>query len=79
MPFAFDEYSKLKVESDQRENEKGKEFLAFLAACQFLDEVLEVIALPEDIRKRLGHSSSALVAVTPETVKSLKATFKKVA
>jgi hypothetical protein len=33
--------------------------------------------LPEDLRKRLGQSSTALVAVTPETMKSLKATFKK--
>jgi hypothetical protein len=35
--------------------------------------VLDVIPLPDNIKKRLGHSSTALVAVTPETVKSFKA------
>ena len=76
---AFDEHAKLKLENDGRQTEKNREFMAFLTACQFLDEVLDVISLPDDIRKRLGHTSTALVAVTPETVKSLKATFKKAA
>lgn len=76
---AFDEYAKLKAESDKKQREKGQQFLAFLSACQTVDEVLDVIPLPDDIRKRLGHSSGALVAVTPETVKSLKATFKAAA
>jgi hypothetical protein len=44
-----------------------------------VEDVLEVISLPEDIRKRLGADSTALVAVTAEPVKSLKATFKKAA
>ena len=76
---AFDEYAKLKTDSDKRQREKEQEFLNFLGACQYVEEVLEVIPLPEDIRKRVGHESTGLVAVTPETVKSLKATFKKAA
>ena len=76
---AFDEYARLKGENDQKLAEKTQQFFSFLAACQFVDEVLDVISLPEDLRKRLGQSSTALVAVTPETVKSLKATFKKAA
>lgn len=76
---AFDDYAKVKAENDKKLTEKTGEFASFLAACQYVDEVLDVIPLPEDIRKRLGHSSTALVAVTPETVKSLKATFKKAA
>lgn len=74
---SFDEYAKLKTESDKRQHEKMQEFMSFLGACQCVEEVLEVIELPEDIRKRVGHESTGLVAVTPETVKSLKATFKK--
>lgn len=76
---SFDEYAKLKTESDKRQQEKERELNAFLSACQFLDEVTDVIPLPADILKRVGHESTALVAVTPETVKSLKATFKKAA
>lgn len=76
---AFDEHAKMRAENDKKQAEKSGEFIAFLAACQYVGEVLDVIPLPEGIRKRLGHSSTALVAVTPETVKSLKATFRKAA
>lgn len=76
---AYDEYAKLKDDSDKRQQEKEREFIAFLGACQSLDEVTDVIPLPADILKRVGHESTALVAVTPETVKSLKATFRKAA
>lgn len=76
---AYDEHAKLKLENDKKQQTKLNEFNAFLTACQYVDEVLDVITVPEDIRKRLGHSSTALVAVTPETVKSLKATFKAAA
>lgn len=75
----FDELAKLKTENDKKEQAKLNEFHAFLTACQYVDEVLEVIPLPDDIRERLGHTSTSLVAVTPETVKSLKATFRKAA
>lgn len=76
---AFDEYARLKKESDKRQQERTQEFLNFLGACQNLDEVLDVIPLPADIRERLGYEANSLVAVTPDTVKSLKATFKKAA
>jgi hypothetical protein len=76
---AFDDHAKLKAANDDTQKTKLDEFFSFLNACQFIDDVLDVIPLPGDIRKRLGHESTALVAVTPETVKSLKATFKKAA
>jgi hypothetical protein len=76
---AFDEYAKFKLNSDAEQQEKSMQFCNFLNACQSIDEVTDVIPLPADILKRVGHESTALVAVTPETVKSLKATFKKVA
>ena len=41
----FDEYAKLKAESDKQQQEKQRQFLSFLGACQSLDEVLEVIPL----------------------------------
>lgn len=76
---AFDDRAKLKTENDKKQREKLNQFYSFLAACQTVDEVLEVITLPDDIRKRLGHTSTALVAVSSDTVKSLKATFKAAA
>jgi hypothetical protein len=76
---AFDEHARLKGEFDKQHDQKRSEFTAFLNACQSVEDVLEVISLPDDLRRRIGHLSAALVAVTPETVKSLKDTFKKVA
>ena len=76
---AFDAHAKQRAEADKLENEKYGQFIAFLNACKTVEDVLEVISLPEDIRKRLGADSTALVAVTAETVKSLKQTFKKAA
>jgi hypothetical protein len=76
---AFDEYATLRKANDKLENDKSQCFRAFIIACVYLDEVLEVIELPEEIRERLGHRSTGLVAVTPETVASLKATFKQAA
>lgn len=76
---AFDLHAELKSDADKLEHEKHQQFISFLNACRTVDDLLEVIPLPEDIRKRLGADSTALVAVTAETVKSLKATFKKAA
>jgi len=76
---AYDEYAKVKKFNDKLESDKSQSFRAFVTACVYLDEVLEVIELPGEIRERLGHRSTGLVAVTPETVASLKATFKQAA
>jgi hypothetical protein len=76
---AFDEYATVKRANDKFQNDKWQSFRALAIACVYLDEVLEVIELPEEIRERLGHRSIGLVAVTPETVASLKATFKQAA
>ena len=76
---AFDLHAKHKLEADKLQQEKLGQFNGFLNACKTVEDFLEVIPLPEDIRKRLGADSTALVAVTAETVKSLKATFKKAA
>ena len=76
---AFDAHAKHKADADKLEQEKYGQFISFLNACKTVEDVLEVIPLPEDIRKRLGFESTALVAVTPETVRSLRSTFKKAA
>jgi hypothetical protein len=76
---AFDAHAKHKAEADKLQQEKIDQFTSFLIACKTVEDFIDVIPLPEDIRKRLGADSTALVAVTPETVKSLKATFKKAA
>jgi hypothetical protein len=76
---AFDDHAATKKASDKLENDKISSLLAFVRACKTVEEVLEVIDLPTDIRDRLGHQSMALVAVTADTVSSLRATFKQAA
>jgi hypothetical protein len=73
---AFDNHAAMKKENDKLEAEKIKSFMAFLTACRYVEEVLDVIDLPGDIRERLGQRSTGLVAVTPETVATLKKTFR---
>jgi hypothetical protein len=74
---ALDEYAKVKQGNDTLESGKAQDFRAFVTACVYLDEILEVIELPGEIRERLGRRSTGLVAVTPETVASIKATFSQ--
>lgn len=76
---AYDEHTKVKKENDKLEAEKLSQFRSFLVACRYIEDVEEVIEFPTDIRERLGHRSTALVAVTAETVVSLKATFNQAA
>jgi hypothetical protein len=72
---AYDLYAKLKQANDKLESERCKQFRDFLAACRCVQDVMEVIRLPDDTLRRLGQGSRALVAITPDTVESLKATF----
>ncbi len=76
---ALDDLVQVKKDNDKLERDKLQLFQSFVTACVYLEEVLEVIELPEDLRERLGHRSTGLIAVTPDTVASLKATFKHAA
>ena len=76
---AYDEHAQVTQQNDKAEGEKMAQFHAFLAACRSVEEVEAVIPLPADVRQRLGHGSSALVAVTAEAVATLKATFGQAA
>jgi hypothetical protein len=58
-------------------DERTRQFTNFVTACRTVEDVLEVIDLPADIRNRLGHRSTALVAVSPESVAALRETFKQ--
>ena len=76
---AFDDHIQVKKENDTLESDKSQVFRAFVTACVYLEEVLEVIEFPNEIQEQLGHRSTGLVAVTPTTIASLKATFKQAA
>jgi hypothetical protein len=57
-------------------DDKRRQFLDFITASRTVEEVLDVIDLPADIRERLGHRSTALLAVSAESVSALRETFR---
>jgi hypothetical protein len=57
-------------------NDRKRQFLDFVTASRTVEDVLEVIDLPADIRERLGHRSTALIAVSAESVFALRETFR---
>jgi hypothetical protein len=75
----FDAYEAEHANNYQLGRDKNGQFLNFVTACRTVEEVLEVIDLPSDIREKLGHRSTALIAVSPESVKALRETFRQAA
>src|SRR5579864_1885410 len=72
---AYDEHTKLKRANDEEERERNAGFRSLIAASKTLEDVLEVIDLPEDILERFGRKSTALVALSTDTLRSLKQDF----
>lgn len=72
---AYDEHRRLERANDDEERQRVASFRSLIEASRTLDEVLTVIDLPEDILERLGRKSTALVALTTDTLRSLKQDF----
>jgi hypothetical protein len=72
----FDAYEAEYRDNSRLRSDKEAQFTNFLTACRTVEDVLDVIDLPADIRERLGHRSTALVAVSPEAVTALRQSFK---
>jgi hypothetical protein len=72
----FDAYAAEFQDNYRLKDDKRRQFLDFVTASRTVEDVLEVIALPADIRERLGHRSTALIAVSSESVSALRETFK---
>jgi hypothetical protein len=72
----FDAYEAEYQANYRLRDAKNRQFMDFVTASRTVEEVLEVIDLPSDIRERLGHRSTALVAVSPELVAALRETFR---
>jgi hypothetical protein len=72
----FDAHAKEFQDNYRLNYETRNQFISFLRACKSVEDVLEVIDLPTDIRDRVDHRSTALVAVSPESVTALRETFR---
>lgn len=72
---SYDDYGLLKKANDDEQSKRLASFYALVDAAKTLEDVLEVIDLPADVQERLGKKSQALVALSPDTLKSLKKDF----
>jgi hypothetical protein len=57
-------------------DDKRRQFLHFITVSRTVEDVLEVIDLPVEVRERLGHRSTALIAVSAESVSALREAFR---
>jgi len=73
---ALDEHTLVRKSNDDEQRTKNASFLALVNAAKTLEDVLEVIDLPADVQSRLGKQSTAMVALSPDTLTQLKDDFK---
>ena len=57
---------------------KAAKYRSFVNTCKYLEEVEEVVALPEDMRVRITGESTAITVMNPELINSLKEEFSNV-
>ncbi len=72
----FDAYAAEFQANYRLKEDKTRQFMDFVTASRTVEDVLEVIDLPADVRERVGHRSTALIAVSPESVSALRETFR---
>jgi hypothetical protein len=72
---AMEAYTKQRDDGREDLKKKRREYFSFLAACKFVEDVDEVVKLPDDLRQRY-FTGGALVALNPDVVASIKSDFK---
>lgn len=56
-------------------DERQREYFGFLQACKYIEDVEEVLPLPEEVRGKLGAPSRALAAMNPDLIQGIRAEF----
>jgi hypothetical protein len=72
---AYGKYFLVKKDNDQKYKQKVASLKSLIETAKTLDDVTDVIPLPSELLERLGKKSTALVALNPDTLKSLKRDF----
>jgi hypothetical protein len=73
---AYDEHAAVKLVNDKGLIAKDGDFRAVVFAARFLEDITAVIELPKDVLAELGQKSTAVVAISPESLERLKADFR---
>ena len=72
---AFDEHAKVHVANITAKSDQQADFAVVIDTAVYVDDVLEIIPVPDDIRRQLLKGSTALIALSPELVDRVKANF----
>lgn len=56
--------------------QKEKKYRSFINTCKYLEEIEEVLTLPENIITKIRGISTALTIMNPELINSIKEDFK---
>jgi hypothetical protein len=71
---AIETFEKASEEARETRMQKEQDYRSFLHACRFVEDVHEIVPLPENMQRRY-MSGSPLVAVSEELVTSIKKEF----
>jgi hypothetical protein len=69
------EYGKVHEENIKIINQKKIDCNTLINFAKYVEDVIEVIKVPDEVRKRLCARSTALVALTPEVIERIQKDF----
>jgi hypothetical protein len=72
---AFDGYAVAKKANDAAFNKKYADYNALIQTVKSVEDVLEVMPLPDALLERLSVQRQSLVAISPEVLDRIKADF----
>jgi hypothetical protein len=75
---AIELFNKTREDARETRRQKEQDYYSFLCACRFVEDVHEVVPLPEDMQRRY-MSGSPLVAVNDELLAGIKREFAEAA
>lgn len=74
---AIESFKEAYLEAKSQYAQKKSKFSSFVNNAKYLEDIEEVVPLPEDVRQRITGSNSSLVAINPEIIQDIAAEFKK--
>ena len=75
---AVEAFNNARDEAREARKQKESDYRSFLSSCRHMEDVHEVVPLPEDMQRRY-MSGSPLVAVNEELIASIKSEFAEAA
>lgn len=74
---AVDAFNAAKVAYFDYNDKKKSEYRGFLSACKYVEDIEEVIVLPDELRTQMYGEQRALAVVNPEIIANIRNDFNK--